>query len=138
MPHGNVVNYSFHVEGSSGSGRQFSHWLHGQLLRRQWTAADLSRRLNMPSGTVSRWLSGERRPSPQSCDLLADAFQVNTDDVLALAGHRVPPQPLPPDDPKRRIITLVKRAPMSPQQAAGLEAMLLAWIETASPTPNGA
>ncbi|MCA9879547.1 MAG: helix-turn-helix transcriptional regulator [Thermomicrobiales bacterium] len=102
-------------------------WIKRQLARREWTAVDLARRMGASTGAVSEWTTGKRIPSPQSCLRLADAFSVDPDTVLAIAGHRVAPVPL--DDPKARLIALIRRANMSPQQIAGLEAMLTSWIE---------
>ena len=110
--------------------RDLASWIRRQLARNEWNAADLSRRLGMSPGRISEWLTGKRRPSTASCRRLADAFNVDPDYVLALAGHRVPDEPLPPDDPRSRIIALVKRVQMTPQQADGLEAMLIAWLES--------
>lgn len=121
-------------EGGARSGEVIAAWIRRQLARHDWTAADLSRRLGVGSGRISEWISGKRVPNPESCLKLAEAFGADPDEVLALAGHRLPTRPLRPDDPKARIIALVKRVPMSPQQAAGLEAMLRAWLEAG---PNG-
>ena len=83
--------------------RDLASWIRRQLARNEWNAADLSRRLGISPGRVSEWLSGKRRPNP-SRRRLADVFNVDPDDVLALVGHRVPDEPLPPDDPRSRII----------------------------------
>lgn len=99
------------------------------MARRAWNSAQLARRMGVSSGRVSRWLNGIDRPSSASAIKLADVFGADPDDVLALAGHREPPEPLAPDDPKRRIIELVRRTALTPTQARGLEAMLRAWLE---------
>jgi transcriptional regulator with XRE-family HTH domain len=88
-------------------------WLRRQLARRDWTAADLARRLDVPSARVSEWITGKRRPNPQTCIRLADAFDVDLDTVLAIAGHRSVPVPL--DDPKADLIALISRADLSPE-----------------------
>ena len=104
-------------------------WIRRQLARRQWSAAQLSRQTGVSPGPISEWISGKRRPNPESCLRLADAFNVDPDFVLALAGHRIPEEPLPPDDTRTRIIALVKRVNMSADRAGALEAVLTAWIE---------
>lgn len=115
----------------------FASWMRSQLKRNDWTAADLARRVSISPGRISEWLSGKRQPSSASCLRLADAFGADPDYVLALAGHRTPAEPLPPDDPRSRIIALVKRVQMTPQQAEGLEAMLRVWLEAPfDPEPN--
>jgi transcriptional regulator with XRE-family HTH domain len=117
----------------------FPSWLKRQLHRREWSAAELARRMGVSPARVSEWLAGKYLPNPASCLRLADALNIDPDEVLALAGHREPTEPLAPDDPRSRIIALVKRVQMTPQQAHGLEAMLVAWLESPIPAePNGA
>src|SRR3954447_22795450 len=65
-------------------------WMRQELKRRDWTAADLARRSGIGTGRISEWMSGHRRPSPASCNVLADAFGVDPDVVLAVAGYRTP------------------------------------------------
>jgi transcriptional regulator with XRE-family HTH domain len=118
------------VDEAQEPGEDLSTWIRRQMDRRDWKAADLSRHMGVGSGRISEWLNRQRRPSPESCIKLADVFGADPDDVLALAGHREPLEPLDIDDPKRRIIALIRKAPMTPSQANGLEAMLRSWIET--------
>lgn len=42
--------------------------------------------------TLSRWLSGGQKPSPQSCHKLAESLSVPVEHVLAWAGHLEPMQ----------------------------------------------
>jgi transcriptional regulator with XRE-family HTH domain len=97
-------------------------WLRRQLARRDWTAADLARRLDVPSARVSEWLNGKRRPNPQTCLRLADALGADPDTVLAIAGHRIAPGPL--EDPKEELIALIRRADLSELTIAGMTAMV--------------
>ncbi len=83
----------------------------------------------MPSGTISRWLRGERQPSTRSCDLIADVFGVDVDLVLTLAGHRPQPGVAQPDDPRTELIAMLNRVQLTPDRLAGLEGTLRAWIE---------
>ena len=110
---------------------QIGPWIRRQLARREWNAAELSRRMGVGSGRLSEWIGGKRIPNPASCMRLADVFDVDPDVVLTIAGHRVATTPLPADDAKSRIIELVRRAPMTASQAGGLESMLTTWIELA-------
>lgn len=103
--------------------------MRSELRRREWSAADLARRLGTPAATVSRWLSAQRRPSPASCDRIADVFGADVDLVLTLAGHRAGIEPVKPDDPGTRIMALLRRVNLTPDRAAGLEATLAAWID---------
>jgi transcriptional regulator with XRE-family HTH domain len=117
------------VEALDAEHLPFPGWLVDQLRQRGWRAVELARRLGVPSGTVSRWLSGERTPTARSCDRLAEILGVDADLVLTTAGHRPASRPIPPSDSRDRIITLIERLDMSPAQAAGLEAMLRAWLD---------
>jgi transcriptional regulator with XRE-family HTH domain len=114
--------------GTERAGEDIGAWIRRQLTRRDWKAADLSRRMGVSPGRISEWINSERRPSPASCVKLADAFGAELDDVLALAGHRIAAEPLQPDDPKTRVIALIRRVRLTPDRAAGLEATLQAWL----------
>src|SRR5215213_3090756 len=128
-PTGNVVNHNFHMEANGWQHERFAEWLRTQLRRRGWTAAELARRLHVPSGTISRWMSGERQPSSRSCDLLADVLSVDLDLVLTLAGHRPGPEAAAPDDQRADIIALLERITLTPDRAAGLLGTLSSWLE---------
>src|SRR5918998_1604879 len=117
------------MEASAWPSDRFSAWVRQQLRRRQWNDAELARQLGMPSGTISRWLRGERQPSTRSCDLIADVFGVDVDLVLTLAGHRPQPSVAQPDDTRAELIALLKRVQLTPDRLAGLEGTLRAWIE---------
>ena len=115
-----------------GTDSTIGAWIRGELVHRDWTAADLARRLGVSSGRISEWSSGRYTPSPASCLRLAEVFAADPDRVLALAGHRAAPPA--PEDAKARLIALIQRVEMTPTQIAGLEAMLTAWAE-AQPAP---
>jgi transcriptional regulator with XRE-family HTH domain len=117
------------MEATSWRHERFVEWLRRQLQRRGWKAAELARRLHMPSGTISRWMTGERQPSSRSCDLLADVLGVDLDLVLTLAGHRPGPEDLAPDDQRATIIALLERINLTPDRAAGLQGTLTSWLE---------
>src|ERR687898_1191527 len=129
VPKGTVVNDNFHMEASGWRHERFVEWLRGQLRRRGWNAAELARRLHVPSGTISRWMTGERQPSSHSCDLLADVLGVDLDLVLTLAGHRPGPETIAPDDQRAAIIALLERINLTPDRAAGLQGTLTSWLE---------
>ena len=124
-----MSTYHCQMETSHWNHERFATWVRGQLRRRGWTAAELARRLPAPSGTVSRWLSGERQPSPRSCDLLADVLGVDLDLVLTLAGHRPGSETDGPDGQRAAIIALLERIELTPDRAAGLHGTLSSWLE---------
>lgn len=106
-------------------------WLRRQLTRREWSAADLARRLDVPSARVSEWISGKRRPNPQTCIRLADALGVDPDTVLAIAGHRITPAPL--EDPKADLVALIQRADLSPETISAMTAMVRDFMRNRDP-----
>lgn len=109
--------------------QQFGRWLANQMDRREWTQADLARRLSASTGAVSMWLRGERVPSPASCDRIADVFGLPVDDVLTLAGHRPATEPIRPDDPRTEFIGLVKRVRWTPERVAMMRSILTGMAE---------
>lgn len=112
-----------------GTDSAIGDWIRHELAHREWSAADLARRLGVSSGRISEWSSGRYTPSPASCLRLAEVFAADPDQVLALAGHRAAPPA--PDDAKARLIALIQRVEMTSTQIAGLEAMLTSWAEAA-------
>lgn len=103
----------------------FAAWLRRQLDRRERTQADFARASGFPTGTVSRWMRGERVPTPPNCDTIADVLGVSLDTVLAVAGHR--PDPAPDDPPEvADLIALLRRIKMDPRKNAMIRANLLA------------
>jgi transcriptional regulator with XRE-family HTH domain len=107
----------------------FANWVRGELRRREWSAADLARRMDVNSGIISNWLSGKRRPSPRSCDLLADVLGADLDFVLALVGHRPATTSAPPPDETAAVIAMLRRIQPSPDRIKGLDGMLRTWLE---------
>lgn len=107
-------------------GDAFVAWMRRELQRREWTQADLSRKLNVPSGSVSRWMHGQR-PQPYYCDLLADVFGADVDEVLTLAGHR--PALLNDDPELAGLISLLRRVERTPERVTFLRSMLESMLE---------
>ncbi len=129
---GKHVKYFCPMETERGQ-NQIGRWIQLQLDRREWRAADLSRRIGVPNGNISRWVNGRRVPDPASCDLLADVFGADVDYVLMLAGHR------PPDfddgvDPERAgLIASLRRVELTPDRAATLRALFEQWARRPVP-----
>ncbi len=51
------------------------------------TAADLARRTGISPGLISNWINGRRRPSRESCYVIADVLDLPLDVVLKQVGH---------------------------------------------------
>lgn len=109
--------------------RGIPKWIKEELVRRDWTAADLSRRTGVGTGRISEWMNGHRRPSPDSCHVLADAFGVDPDDVLFVAGYRIAPTLFDANDAGRRIVSLLQRVHLTHERIRVLEATLEAYWE---------
>jgi transcriptional regulator with XRE-family HTH domain len=118
-------------ESSVPPDRRFADWIRKQMLRRGWSNVELARRTGVSASRVSDWRTGKNLPSSHSSIKIADAFDVDPDLVLYLAGHREPPSPIPQDTPKARIIALIQRTPLTPAQEQGLESMIHSWLEFA-------
>jgi transcriptional regulator with XRE-family HTH domain len=58
--------------------------------RRHRLPSQLAVDLGVSHATVSRWLSGQDKPSPQSCRSLAEYSSVPVEKVLAIVGHLPP------------------------------------------------
>lgn len=67
---------------------RFDLWLKEQLRRREWSESDLARKMEMRPSVVNRWVRGERVPSSESAEKIADVLGTDTDWVLTLTGHR--------------------------------------------------
>jgi transcriptional regulator with XRE-family HTH domain len=108
---------------------EFGEWLRKQLQRREWSQADFVRRGQFSRTAVSDWILGKRIPDPRSSDLIADVLGVDRDEVLALAGHREPDEPIEADDPRRELLTLVRMLRVTPDRAVGLRHLIRGWID---------
>lgn len=91
--------------------------------------SDLARRMGIVPSLVSRWVSGGRIPSPDSCDLLADALGIDIDRVLVAAGHRPNIEAIPVDDDRATIAALLRQVELTPDRGALLKATIRAWLE---------
>jgi transcriptional regulator with XRE-family HTH domain len=108
---------------------EFGLWFKRQLRLRRWTQADFSHEFHFSAAGVSRWITGERVPTPESCERIAEAFGVDVDLVLTQAGHRPAVEPIDPNDPVIGIIGLVKRVEWNDERLAGMRAALIVYQE---------
>jgi len=60
-------------------------------------------------GIVGNWVRGQRVPSPESCDLIADALGVDLDVVLFNAGHRPTVPDIDPASREAEVLGMVHR-----------------------------
>jgi len=69
----------------------FWEWMNQQVIRRQWSLADLGRETGIERRRLRAWVRGERRPSAASCDALAAACRADPNLVRRLAGRPLKP-----------------------------------------------
>lgn len=103
----------------------FITWLEAELLERDWRLADLARKANLDSGSISRILSGTRKPGPEVCVAIARALNYPPEVIFRLAGL------LPPDpgvDPEEKEVLHLFRHLRPEQRKLVLEAMR-AWAK---------
>ncbi len=71
--------------------------------------SDFARAINRSPARVSEWVNGKRIPDPASCDIIADALNIDLDVVLFQAGHRPSIEAKPPDERLLLVRGLVDR-----------------------------
>jgi transcriptional regulator with XRE-family HTH domain len=64
----------------------FANWLDNALKSSNLTPAELARRSGVDKGVISRALSRERVPSPETLSSIAEALQLPLDIVFQAAG----------------------------------------------------
>lgn len=67
-------------------GVKFSDWLQLELERRDWTQADLSRESGVNSGTINNIVTGKRNVGIDTCNKIAKALKLPSEEVLSVAG----------------------------------------------------
>lgn len=86
----------------------FPEYLRGLMALKGWTSAEVSRRTEVSTSTVSRWLSGELTPNAQSCRNIAEAFGLPLAEVYRAAG--LPSDYTPPDQPPQPYTDRIREA----------------------------
>ena len=107
----------------------FGYWLQQQIDSREMSRAEFARRLKRNPSRISEWINGKRIPDPASCDLIADALNLDLDLVLFQAGHRPMTQPVSPDDPRVDIHGLVDRVNWTPGNVKMITRILRTMLE---------
>lgn len=65
----------------------FAEWLGARVSERGVGVNQLATYSGVGASTVSRWLSGRSTPEPPSCYKIAEYFNREPEEVLAVAGH---------------------------------------------------
>ena len=69
--------------------KQFVHLLKRVMRERQCKPNKLAADLGISHATVSRWLSGQDVPNPQSCRRLAEYSGMSVEKILLMVGHLI-------------------------------------------------
>jgi hypothetical protein len=91
----------------------------------------------VPESTVRSWAAGLRVPDPENCDRIAEAFGMDVDAVLTVAGHRPAIDELSANDPRRRLHALIDRIQWTPQTLWFIEKGLEALVNPPEPEVRG-
>lgn len=76
--------------------KAFAEWLQAELDQRNWTQADLAKKADLATGTISRIMTKARGPGYEFCTEIARAFGYPQELVFRAAGIL---DPKPDDDP---------------------------------------
>jgi transcriptional regulator with XRE-family HTH domain len=70
-----------------GPDSALAEFLRAELTARKWSNSRLARACGVSESLVSRWKNGHTVPTANNCTSIAEAFGVEPDYVLRLAGH---------------------------------------------------
>lgn len=109
----------------------FGKWLREVLKQRGLSQTELARQMEKNKGVVGNWVRGDRLPSPESCDRLADVLLISLDRVLAEAGHRPPDIHIHPDSATAQLLPLIEKInwDADPMRLEGLKFTLRGYLE---------
>lgn len=110
--------------------KSLASWLRHELARRDWKYDDLAQRAGVSRASISRWVNGIELPESKNALKLADALDANPDDVLVMAGHRVPLKPMSPDDPVSRLTRKLMRVKLDATREKMIDGILDLYLET--------
>jgi len=94
----------------------FIKWLEAELRVRNWSQSDLARKARIRPNTVSRVLSGERRPGPDFCRAVAGALGYPAEVVFRRAGL-LPPRPEVDEEIEQAVYLLAQMTPAARREA---------------------
>jgi transcriptional regulator with XRE-family HTH domain len=86
---------------------KLSSWLNDQTKSHGWSFRYVSRRAGVSHSTVARLANAEVKPTPESCQALARAFDVPVEEVMLMAGLLTLPNVPPNGRPVRERVRVV-------------------------------
>ncbi len=93
-------------------------WLSNELNRRSWSHNELARQTGFSQTFVSNVLKGDRKPSVNFCNRVAEALEVSPDMLMRLAGLLPPAEPASPADESiiQELVELARNLPVAQQR----------------------
>ena len=92
----------------------FGEWLDKQLIAHDWSMSKFGQLCGVSHVAVSRWVSGERTPEPESCERIAKVLGVPVEDIYRRAGYSLSPTDL--DANAETMLHLFRNLPESEQE----------------------
>ena len=89
---------------------QFREWLASEMEKRRFSQRALAKKTGISQPVVSRVLSGEKAPSVDFCNRVAQALGESPEKLLRLAGI-LPASPASEDDTLQELIELARNLP---------------------------
>jgi transcriptional regulator with XRE-family HTH domain len=68
----------------------FPKWLQERMEDRGWNALRLSKEIGVVHSLITRWMTEQQRPSPESVLAVAHAFQIDEVEAMVAAGYLSP------------------------------------------------
>ena len=91
----------------------FGEWLDKQLIDHDWSMSKFGQLCGVSHVAVSRWISGERTPEPESCERIAKVFGIPVEDIYRRVGYSLSPTDL--DANAEAMLHLFRNLPESEQ-----------------------
>lgn len=108
---------------------QFRDWLLEEMRLRKWNQAEVARRTGILPSVISRWMNKDWLPDATSCFKLSQAFNVDFNMVLRLAGHN-PVEPPVATGQHERLMGMVKALDLTDaSRVSTLDGILRMWLE---------
>lgn len=131
-PHEHLVNYCCHMTVNTQKARaeHFGEWFRRQLKSRGLKQVEFADRIEVDKGVVGNWFRGNRLPTPQSCEKIANGLHINPDTVLDVAGYRDLDLIVDPDSAEAKLLPLIRKInwDADPMRLEGLMFQLEGWL----------